>query len=316
MIAAVSACLPELPAARQRASRPPQTGWAFHRMPMLNRKTRQAIGKAKAGWTFATICTELDYACHKKKASWEHQRLSIGLRQLAEETGQSIGKVRRDVLALEGLGIVATVRTPMVIERNSTGKLIAKSKAGRVENTIVVLTICQEHLRPAKAERCQAGTEDGATLAPSPASVRPTLAPQSEKNKEIQRGPDGLADGIGSPPAQQAGRLAAAEEGRQSPAKASLENQGIVPANAGRDAPPAVPGRIVARPQPAPVARPSTPIKPGRRTNPHQADYAPAQGFTGRDLDAFQRTRQLLDAREQERRRQDEELRQRQQGAA
>lgn len=104
MIAAISDVLPLSRAGRtphrQGASNPPQTGWAFQRLPNLNRETRQAIGKARAGWTFTVICTELGYACHKGKASWDQQRLGIGLRALARESGQDVRKVRRDVDAL------------------------------------------------------------------------------------------------------------------------------------------------------------------------------------------------------------------------
>lgn len=253
MIAAISAVLPASCAARTPAGKPAttasRTGWAFQPMPNLNRDIRQAIGKARAGWTFAVICTELGYACHKGRATWDQQRLGIGLRALARESGQSVGKVRRDVDALVDLGLVVSTRPKVLhVADPATGRIVEKAK-GRCESTLIYLTITQAALRPPKGQR---GTGDGASVEPSPVACKGQDG-TTVRDFRKQRTPDGDAVGIGTPPAGPGGRLTAAEApglpagqtGGHLAAKASQEGGGILPVDAGRDEPPMPAGRIV-----------------------------------------------------------------------
>jgi hypothetical protein len=302
MIAAVSDVLSrsrssQTPRRQGGASKPPQTGWAFQRVPNLNRETRQAIGKAKAGWTFTTICTELGYACHKGKASWGEQRLGIGLRALARESGQEVRKVRRDCAALEKLGLVVVSRPKVLhVADPATGQIVTKAR-GRCQAALVYLTITEAALRPPKGQH---GTEGGTTVAP-PRAASKGHSGTTVRDIQNQRTPDGDAAGIGTPPAGPGGRLAAAEApglpageaGGHSAAKASQEGS-IMPVDAGRDEPPLPAGRIV----PAAPRR----AAPARGRERHPEDSRP---WDQASLDAVERTRRRLEA-EAERRRQED----------
>jgi hypothetical protein len=239
MIASVSAV-------SRPASTASRTGWAFQPLPNLNRETRQRLGKLRAGWTFSVICTELGYAVYKGRATWDQQRLGIGLRALARESGQSLGKVRRDVESLADLGLVV-IHRPNVLHTSdpATGKIVAKAK-GRCEETLLYLTITEAVLRPAKVHR---GTGDGAAVVPHQATFKvhrgTTVRDSSETN--TKNTPDGGADRVGTPPASGDAGLTAGE------APAS-----ILPVHAGRDEPAVPSERILPAPRaasPAPRQR-------------------------------------------------------------
>lgn len=296
---------------------PRRTTYTWHRVPNLRDEVTRDIGRSRAGFTWHVICTQMAYAVHKGRTTWEQQRLGIGLRRIAEISGQHPAKVRRDVAALANLGLITVMRPNVVTTLDrETGrfktKIIGK---GRAANTVIIVTLTEDHLRPSKGQ----GQADGATIAANPgwvdgatkdgSAARPspdackargatTFIDPIEINKEQ---PVGLADGIGSPPAGE-GRLAAAEAGRQSPAKASQEGR-ILPEAAGRDEPPTsglMPAMASDRPRRAPTAAPVTPIpKERRRSNKWQENPAPAQGWSGaaeaarlrmlRDMDAERR---------------------------
>ena len=238
MIAAVPAVVPAV-----RNATKAKTGWAFQPLPNLNRETRQRLGTTRAGWTFSVICTELGYAVHKGRATWDKQRLGIGLRALARESGQSLGKVRRDVTALERLKLVVIHRPKVMhVADPVTGKITSKSR-GRCESTLIYLTITESVLRPAKVHR---GTTGGTTVAPPPAPCKVHRG-TTDTDLGNQRTPDGGADGVGTPLAREAAGLTAGEE----PAS-------IMPADAGRDEPAVPAGRILPLPNatsPAPRQR-------------------------------------------------------------
>lgn len=281
MIAAVSSAVS---AVLSRASRPSgkasRTGWAFQPLPNLNRETRQQIGRLRAGWTFSVICTELGYAVHKGRATWDQQRLGIGLRALARESGQSLGKVRRDCAALADLGIVV-IHRPKVLHTAdpATGKITAKAK-GRCEETLIYLTITPGVLRPAKVHR---DTGDRSTVAPPQGVLKVHRGTTVREQEQTENTPDGGAVGIGTPPADGNAGLTAGGE----PAS-------ILPVNAGRDEPAVPAGRIL--PSPRPQAAPT-----GRRRSDFPEDHAGPQAFTGEAADAFERTRRRLEAERRQR---------------
>ncbi len=302
MIAAISDVLSlsrasQTPHRQGGASKPPQTGWAFQRVPNLNSETRRAIGKARAGWTFTVICTELGYACHKGKASWDQQRLGIGLRALARESGQSVGKVRRDIEALADLGLVVSTRPRVLhVADPATGRIETKAK-GRCENTLIYLTITQAALRPPKGH---GGTQGGTTVAPPTASCKGQDG-TTFRDCRKQTTPDGGADGVGTPPAGPGGRLPAAEApglpageaGGHAAAKASQEGGGILPVDAGRDEPPMPAGRIV------PAASTSTRAAPTRQRSgsSHPEDHQEPRVWSGAAEEARLRMLREMEAR-------------------
>lgn len=244
MISAISSALPASLGARTPFRRPAgrsssKTGWDFQPVPNLNRATRQAIGQAKAGWTFTTICTELGYACYKGKATWDQQRLGIGLRALARESGQDVRKVRRDCDALAKLGLVVISRPKILhVCDPATGRITTKAK-GRCESAVIYLTITEAVLRPAKGS---GGAMGGATVEPPPAACKGHHGTTVREEKK-QRTPDGDAVGIGTPLAGQDAGLPAGEAGRL-PA-ATPEEPAILPLAAGRDEPVIPSGRIL-----------------------------------------------------------------------
>lgn len=271
---AVSAVLSRSSQPSRRAGTASKTGWAFQPLPNLNRETRQQIGRLRAGWTFAVICTELGYAVHKGRATWDQQRLGIGLRALARESGQSLGKVRRDCRALADLGIVV-VHRPKVLHTAdpATGQITAKAK-GRCEETLIYLTITPSVLRPAKVHR---DTGDRSTVAPPQGISKVHRGTTVREVNQTKNTPAGGADRVGTPAAETAGLTAG-----EAPAP-------IMPVNAGRDEPPIPAGRIV--PSPRPQAAPA-----GRRRSDFPEDHAGPQAFTGEAADAFERTRRRLEA--------------------
>jgi hypothetical protein len=263
MIAAVSPAVPAV-----RTATKAKTGWAFQPLPNLNRETRQRLGTTRAGWTFSVICTELGYAVHKGRATWDKQRLGIGLRALARESGQSLGKVRRDVAALGKLGLVVIHRHKVMhVADPVTGKITSKSR-GRCESTLIYLTITESVLRPAKVHR---GTTPVTTVAPPPDSSkvhRGTTVTDSGK----QRTPDGGADGVGTPLAGEAAGLPAGGNRLPPPAEAAP----VIPAEAGRDEPPLPDGRITPQPQ-----------QPGeRRWKPSAGHHGTQEGRSAADAAA------------------------------
>lgn len=291
MIAAISSVLPAASATRTPsrlpASTASRTGWAFQPMPNLRREVRQAIGKAKAGWTFTTICTELGYACHKGKATWDQQRLGIGLRALARESGQDVRKVRRDCAALAELGLVVVTRPNVLhVADPATGRIVSKAK-GRCDATLIYLTITEAALRPRKGHH---GTEGGSMVVP-PAEACKGHHGTTVREETIQRTPAGDAAVSGSPPAVAGGRLPAAE----APTATS-----ILPVDAGRDEPPLPAGRILPD---------RTPARPRRQSEAEAARRnldAPIP-WDQASLAALARTKARLAAAEEERRRHDTE---------
>lgn len=221
MVSAVAAVSRPVSTFSKSGRKPPQTGWAFQPFPNLNRETRQAIGRRKAGWTFSVICTELGYAVHKGRANWQAPKLGIGLRAVARESGQSVGKVRRDVAALAELGLVVIVQPNVVAVRDPESGKIVRKPGGRCDCTLIVLAVDPAvHLRPSKVHP---GTTGGITVAPPPAVSKvhpePTVREETHtltgcvspsENKETA---DGLAVGIGQPTAAVGGGLAAAGTG-------------------------------------------------------------------------------------------------------
>lgn len=241
MIAAVSSAVSACLTRSSRAAASTTTGWYYVQVPDLNTATHRLIGKAKAGWTFETICRLIHHVgrvgtAKAKRAAKADQQLGVGLAAIADESGQSLNKVRRDCAALADMGLIVVTHPNVVMIRDADGRL-TENRTGRSKATVIHLTITQDHLRQPAASRSRLAGQAAAN------SVHPGTAIQTNLNTE--RTPDGDAVGIGTPPAAQDAGLPAGE------APAS-----ILPVNAGRDEPAMPAGRILPTPaSPAPRPR-------------------------------------------------------------
>jgi hypothetical protein len=316
MIAAVSPVVSRTPAALT----PAPTGYPWIKgLPDLNRQTTRLIGESGAGWTFTTICRLLHHIGRigrprARQEAKERQRLSVGLAAVAEEAGLSIGKVRRDCTKLAKLGLIVTIRPNVTMERDlETGRL-KENRTGRSKATVIVLTVCQEHLRQ-KASPPVGQAVSPTRMAPSsptrlgglPAhdSVHPGGAIQRDRN--TKRTPDGLAVGIGQPqaegeaglPAGPAGGQEAAGEGRL---PAAGQEEGTVPlrivvADDADEQAHLPPGRLT--PQAA------KPREPQRRTwggqwGQGQPSSPPLSSWSADELAALRRQRERLEAEQRD----------------
>lgn len=204
-----------------------QVGYAWVKgLPDLNRTTRRQIGASGAGWTFTTICSLLHHVGrvgrpHARKAARDDQRLSVGVQAIADESGLSINKVRRDLKRLAETGVITVARPNVTVVRDLATGQITENRTGRSKATVVFLTICPEHLRvkaaPVAACPPRMAPPNPPRMAglPAPDSVHSGRAIQRETKTE--RTPDGLADGVGRPPAEEAGLPAGGPAGRLAP---------------------------------------------------------------------------------------------------
>jgi hypothetical protein len=301
MVAAVSTVVSQVSdstAERESAS------YHWFKMPDLNRATHRRLGQSGAGWTFETICRLVHHVGRvgrpqARKAAKELGRLGVGLQAIADEAGVSVAKVRRDLVKLVDLGLVAVSRRNVTFQVDiATGKIVENRK-GRSLPVLVFLTIGPEH------GRTKEGTAEPAANHPRMAPSNPVTvagpglpdrdhsggAIQRERNTE--RTPAVDAVGIGTPPAEQEAGLPAGEAGGHPAAKAGQEG-GIIPVNAaGDDLPPSV-GRIS-----RPAAKASTPRQAGRQRFPE--DRQEPQTWSG---EAEAARRRML-AEMEERRRHD-----------
>lgn len=264
MIASVSTAVSASLSGSSRAAASTTTGWYYVQVPDLNTATHRLIGKAKAGWTFETICRLIHHVgrvgtAKARKAAKADQTLGVGLAAIAAESGQSLGKVRRDCDALAGLGLIVVTHPNVMMIRDAEGRL-TENRTGRSKATVIHLTITQEHVRqkagnPAETERPNPAIVEGL---PAAVSVHPGRAIQ--RDFQTERTPDGGAVGIGTPPADRDAGLPAGE------APAS-----ILPVNAGRDEPAMPAGRIL------PPQRPQAATPRQRRTAGHDEPRTAAE---------------------------------------
>lgn len=275
MIAAISSAVSASLSSSSRAAASTTTGWYYVQVPDLNTATHRLIGTSKAGWTFETICRLLHHVgrvgtAKAKRAAKADQALGVGLTAIADESGQSLGKVRRDCAALAKIGVIVVTHPNVLMIRGADGRL-TENRTGRSKATVIHLTITQEHVRQKAAN--PARTEG----LPAANSVHPGRAIQKELNTE--RTPDGGAVGIGTPPA-------VAEAPATTP---------ILPVDAGRDEPPMPAGRILPTPG---ITKARTPSEAKRV----RRDLDAPRPWTQDELDALARTRARLEAQEQARR--------------
>jgi hypothetical protein len=336
MVSAVSAVISQTPTS---AGEGEHASYHWFKMPDLNRATHRRLGQTGAGWTFETICRLVHHVGRvgrpqAKKAAKDLGRLGVGLQAIADEAGISVAKVRRDLVHLVDLGLVAVSRRNVTFAVDlATGK-IRENRTGRSLPVVVHLTIGPEH------GRTKAGQEPAANppkMAPAnqatvagprmPDRDHPGGAIQRESN--TKRKPDGDAFGIGSPPASQEGTLeragvpacpepAAGTERREDapqsrqraagqpglPAGKAGHEGTAVRVDAGCEDLPVPIGRVS-----RPAARKPAPERGNRRSFPE--DHREPQAFTGKDADVFTSTMRRLEAEKAAREAEDAALRQR-----
>jgi hypothetical protein len=256
MVAAVYAADSQVPG----TDTPAEYHW--FKMPDLNRATHRRLGQSGAGWTFETIRRLVHHVGRvgrpkARKAARDLGRLGVGLQAIADEAGVSVAKVRRDLVKLVEIGLVAVSRRNVTFAADpATGKIV-ENRTGRSLPVTVFLTIGPEHCRTKAGQDRQASHP--AKVAPAnPANVEGQGAHDRDhfggaiqrdlNQKETQAGG---AAGVGTPAAVPGGRQEAAEDaghpagqaGGHPAAKASQEG-GSVRVDAGDDDLPPPIGRI------------------------------------------------------------------------
>lgn len=289
MVAAVSSSVSADPTPDSTDAAPVTYVW--FKMPDLNRSTHRLLGKSGAGWTFETICRLVHHVGRvgrpqAKKAARELGRLGVGLQAIADEAGISVAKVRRDLVELVDLGLVAVSRRNVTFSTDpSTGKIV-ENRTGRSLPVIVFLTVGPEHCRTKSGQARQAANP-------------PKMAPANPSNLEgagvhdrdhlggaiqkdfNQREPDGQADGVGQPQAGKAGGHTAAKAGQE---------EVTVRLDAGEDDLPAPIGRISRPAGKAPKA-----ARRGHTSFPEDHDIE-VRVWQGADAARVQATLQRLEA--------------------
>jgi hypothetical protein len=234
MISAVSADVSESPAA---AAEGEPACYHWFKMPDLNRATHRLLGQSGAGWTFETICRLVHHVGRvgrpkARKAARDLGRLGVGLQAIADEAGVSVAKVRRDLVKLVDLGLVAVSRRNVTFTVDpATGKIV-ENRTGRSLPVTVFLTVGPEHCRT-KAGQARPAANPARMEPSNPVTVEgPGLRHRDhpggaiQRDSDTERTPDGGAVGTGTPPAAESGGLAAAEEpGTQEPATAVIGRQ-------------------------------------------------------------------------------------------
>lgn len=304
-------------ASRTTAGEGEPVTYHWFKMPELNRATHRRLGQSGAGWTLETICRLVHHVGRvgkpqARKAARERGRIGVGLQAIADEAGVSVAKVRRDLVKLVDLGLVAVARRNVQFKVDpATGKII-ENRTGRSLPVVVFLTIGPEHCRtkagqdrpatPAKKEPSNPAIVEGSGL-----PDRDHSGGAIQRDRNTKRLPDGDAVGIGTPPAEPGAGLTAGQEpgtrepsatacglpeasqGRRSAAEASQEERNVRVDPADDDLPQPV-GRIC---RPAGKA-PAPPRHHGKTHFPE--DRREPQAFTGSDADRFAATMRRLEA--------------------
>lgn len=231
MVAAVSAVVSQ--ASDSTASRE-AASYHWFKMPDLNRATHRRLGQSGAGWTFETICRLVHHVGRvgrpkAKQAARDLGRLGVGLQAIADEAGISVAKVRRDLVKLVDLGLVAVIRRNVEFKLDPASGKIIENRKGRSLPVVVMLNVGPEHLRQ------KAGTASPAASHPRMAPLNPvTVAGPGAHDRDhsggaiqrdeiTKRTPSVDAVGIGTPPAGPGAGLPAGEAGGHSAAEASQE---------------------------------------------------------------------------------------------
>ena len=201
--------------------------WFVYLVPDISDETAAAITKAKAWPAFNAVFRHLrrchrraeaagrkgDESAGRRAASCQAGVLDDeGIRGLARSIGTTPKAMSRQIAALQALGILAAFRPPASMTRDpDTGRIVRRPcKAGRVEAARIVLTLGDDHRRPANRQGFDRPSQPpGRTKAPkAPVRVDPTPS---------QADPKGRSDTtpISPFPISPTAKPAAGETGRQ-----------------------------------------------------------------------------------------------------
>jgi hypothetical protein len=220
MVSAVSGVLLQTPTT---AAEGELASYHWFKMPDLNRATHRRLGQCGAGWTFETICRLVHHVGRvgrpqARKAARDLGRLGVGLQAIADEGGISVAKVRRDLVKLVDLGLVAVSRRNVTFSADPATGRIVENRTGRSLPVTVFLTIGPEHCRTKASQDRPAANP--AKLEPSNPAIlegpglhdRDHSGGAIQRDCETERRPGGDACGTGTPPAEPGAGLAAGEE--------------------------------------------------------------------------------------------------------
>jgi len=275
--------------------------YTWFKMPEINRATHREIGRSGAGWTFETICRLIHHIGRvgrpgPKKAARELGRLGVGLQAIADEAGISVAKVRRDLVKLVEIGVVAVSRRNVTYVADPATGRITENRTGRSMPVTVFLTVGPEHLRT-KAGEDRPARNQAKLAPPTPTNLEgPGLhdrdhsggAIQRERNTE--RTPTGDADGIGTPTAGpeaglRAGRGTATAEPPATPKGPQIASESLAARTSQDDTTEAgLPESIGQR-----LSRPAGP-KPRQPRASRQDDAPGPQAWVGDNDDRFRAT--------------------------
>jgi len=234
-------------------------------VPDISDETAAEISKAKAWPAWMAFCRSLRRRSRKgpsdkaKAAAKAGILDDEGIRGLARSIGITPKAMSRQVAALQAIGILAAFRPPASMTRDpDTGRIVRRPvKAGRVEACRIVLTVGQDHLRPANRQG-----SDRPLQAPSQARVAKGRLRVETTPSQVD--PKGRNDTTPIPPvsippvASQADRPAEAPDrrpsGRRGGQRPPGQDRGRVgesdpqrPHNAATDATPTPPAEAEAR---------------------------------------------------------------------
>jgi hypothetical protein len=176
--------------------------WFVYLVPDISDETAAAITKAKAWPAFNAVFRHLrrchrrseaagrkgDEAAGRRAAACQAGVLDDeGIRGLARSIGTTPKAMSRQIAALQALGILAAFRPPASMVRDpDTGRIVRRPcKAGRVEAARIVLTLGDDHRRPANRQGFDRPSQaPGRTKAPkAPVRVDPTPSPDDPKGR-------------------------------------------------------------------------------------------------------------------------------------
>lgn len=226
-----------LPGLTAAADRPVDwtSEWFVYLVPDISDETAAAITKAKAWPAFNAVFRHLR-RCHRRAESAGRKgddaassRAAAcqagvlddeGIRGLARSIGTTPKAMSRQIAALQALGILAAFRPPASMTRDpATGRIVRRPcKAGRVEAARIVLTLGDDHRRPANRQGFNRPSQPpGRTKAPkAPLRVVRTPSQDDPKGRSDTTPISPLPISPSAPPAVvEAGRQA--EDARQRP---------------------------------------------------------------------------------------------------
>lgn len=282
--------------------------WFVYLVPDIRDETAAEITKAKAWPAFNAVFRLLRYRARKAstakaRAAAESGVLdNVGIRGLARSIGTSSKAMSRQIAALQAIGILAAFRPPASMTRDpDTGKMVRRpAKAGRVEAARIVLTLGDDHRKPANKQGFDRpskppGRAKGPRVARSPLRVDPTPSRADPKGRSDTTSISPLPISLTArPPAAKAGRpaedAARRPDGRTGGRRQAGQDRCRVggsavqrPPNAATEATPTPPAGTGTTP-PTPAGEDTVPVRHDQRPSHRVQTEAMSPGADTSDL--------------------------------